>query len=368
MKINNFNKLLEKVTTPCIIYDSEIIKTIIGKIQNDYSQVKNVDLYFSIKANRYEGVLKILEKLMLGVDIASISEYEKINNIGFKKVSATSPSFTSNEIDLLYQNNIVPDFNSVSQLEQWCINRKVNISNIGLRLKMEIAAELKHDTISDETSRFGIDYHDCNLKRVIEAYQLKVTQIHIHLGEYRNAEILRNILIQLCKVLEQYPDIELINFGGGLTYIYAHPDEVKKFWNYIKLFSNDLLNVYNPKLRFIFEPGMLLMISSGFLLSTVLYIDKTNGNKNIVVLDCSAWNLYSWSPIRIKEQYPHRVCESYEYKIVGSSCYEYDIFLDNVFLTKLEIGDKILFEYSGAYVSSMMRNMHGFNYINEYII
>ena len=54
--------------------------------------------------------------------------------------------------------------------------------------------------------------------------------------------------------------------------------------------------------------------------------------------------------------------------ISGSSCYEADIFVSKGEFNRIEVGDRICFAYAGAYVSSMMRNMHGSNYINEYIL
>ncbi|HHD2754231.1 TPA: hypothetical protein ACOTG0_003083 [Clostridium perfringens] len=367
MNIENLLNNQKKYKTPAILYDLDQIEKIINTIESDSKGIENIEFLFSIKANRFLKVLEKIKEKNWGIDISSIKEFEIAKKVGFKKIYATSPSFKKNDLDYLYSENIIPDFNSISQIESWCgTNKNCVKKDIGLRIKIPISSKLKHSTISDENSRFGINLSENYLYKLIKEKNLEVKQIHFHLGEIRNSQIIKEVIIYLNKIINIFPKLKSINFGGGFTYLYSNRYEVLKFWNYIKIFSEDLSKC-NKNIKFIFEPGMLITVSSGVLLTEVIYADKLNNKINLIV-DSSAWALFTWSPIKIITQIPNRQGLRKNYMITGSSCYEEDIFLKQIELNEVKIGDKICFAYSGAYVSSMMLNMHGHDTINEYIL
>lgn len=367
----NMEKLIQNISsyvTPAIVYDLESIANTVKAIENDSKDIDNIGFLFSVKANRFSGVLNKIKDMNWGVDVASISEFNIVKEIGFSDIYATSPSFKVEELDYMYENGVIPDFNSISQIDLWCKNKsKKDYKNIGIRIKVEIPKELKHNTIYDENGRFGIDVRDELLMKVIEENNIVVKQLHFHLGEIRNSNVIKATIKNLKDIINSFPYLERINFGGGLTYLYSNVEERKNFWTCIKEFSN-YIKITNKNIKFIFEPGMLITIGSGILVTSVLYLDKFNDDKYNAIVDASCWNLFSWSPIKVLKQIPERQGTKNKYMISGSSCYEADIFVGKGEFNRIEVGDRICFAYGGAYVSSMMRNMHGINYINEYIL
>lgn len=368
VKKYNKDKFTQATTlykTPCIIYDKDFIIYNIKQILFDATGINEFKIYFAEKANRNVEVLTFLREIGIGIDIASVEELDVALKCGFKDISATSPSLKKDDIKLLYENNIVPDFDSLSQLRNYCMETELCKREIGVRIKL--MHQVEDDTTYMNSSRFGINISSNEFRELVKKYDLKVQRIHIHVGEYKKAEVLKIAINQIKKEIINFPELKSINFGGGITYLYTDAAEVKAFWKQLHKFDEYLFNNYGRNIKMIIEPGMFLLLNAGYLMTKVLYInERSDGNREVIV-DASAWCLYSWQPIKVIAKFPTHGQEKYKYRIVGSSCYEEDIFIPEIFMSELREGDYLIWGYSGAYMSSMMRNMHGFN-IDEYLL
>ncbi|HDR6270312.1 hypothetical protein PDJ95_09500 [Bacillus cereus] len=354
------------IQTPAIIYDVEAIKYVVKKIKDNISKIPNTHICFSVKANRNISLLKTLVELGIGADVASIAELDVAKSAGFQHIYATSPSFSSNEIEVLYKNGIIPDFSTVSQLKEALKNGSVE-NKIGLRVKFKLdLLDSELETTFGEQSRFGIDVFSSDIKMLLKKYGLKVKQIHVHLGEIRNSNIMSQVALGMEKMVEMFPEVEVLNFGGGLTYLYSDENEVTKTWDILEGVIKRINKLLNRQVKVIIEPGMLLMAMCGYLVSTVLTSD-VEGNHRIVTLDSSAWNLMYWTPPILVYTYTNNLIKDM-HKICGSTCYEKDIFIQSNYNERLDIGDRVLLAPAGAYVTSMARNMHGFPLPDEWIL
>lgn len=191
-------------------------------------------------------------------------------------------------------------------------------------------------------------------------------QIHVHLGEIRNSNIMSQVALGMEKMVGMFPEVEVLNFGGGLTYLYSDENEVTKTWDILEGVIKRINKLLNRQVKVIIEPGMLLMAMCGYLVSTVLTSD-VEGNHRIVTLDSSAWNLMYWTPPILVYTYTNNLIKDM-HKICGSTCYEKDIFIQSNYNERLDIGDRVLLAPAGAYVTSMARNMHGFPLPDEWIL
>jgi diaminopimelate decarboxylase len=84
------------------------------------------------------------------------------------------------------------------------------------------------------------------------------------------------------------------------------------------------------------------------------------------VVDCSRWNLVSWSKYELVS--PAVKAEGVMSDVVGPTCYENDIWIARVGLPDLRPGEQVVFRGLGAYVASMARKMHGLQIPQEVLI
>lgn len=358
--------LLERepcISSPAIIYDYDSIVSTVLKIKNDISIIPNIELCFAVKANRNKKVLKILSDLGLGADVASIHELNIAKEAEISPIYSTSPVYNEEFLEELFRSDITPDFNSLSQLKKYA--EKYHLNEIGIRIKVPLNIS-NSDITYGEKSRFGIDIDSNDFINFIHEKKIIVKQIHFHLGELQNSAVVKKAMEYITILSNRFLDLEVINIGGGLTYLYSDELEVRKSWEIVK--ENILLinNKLKREVKLVIEPGMLVLAMSGYLYSKVQSSDLVN-NKRIVTLDCSAWNLTQWAyPVLVKNYSSSR--NFVEHTIVGNTCYENDIFISSVNDRMLNINDGLLMTPVGAYVTSMARSMHGYPLPNEWIL
>ncbi|MET4559860.1 diaminopimelate decarboxylase [Lysinibacillus parviboronicapiens] len=358
--------LLERepsISSPAIIYDYNSIVSTVLKIKNDIDIIPNVELCFAIKANRNRNILKILSDLGLGADVASIHELNIAKEVGINPIYSTSPVYSEEFLEELFRSDITPDFNSLSQLGKYV--NKYNLNEIGIRIKVPLNLS-NSDITYGEKSRFGIDIDSTDYIEYMRDKNLKIKQIHFHLGELQNSSVIKNVMEYITLISNRFQDLEVINIGGGLTYLYSDETEVKKSWETVK--ENILLinKGFNREIKVVIEPGMLVLAMSGYLYSKVQSSDFVN-NKRIVTLDCSAWNLTHWAYPVLVQSYSDSI-NAEEHTIAGNTCYENDIFISSENHRILKINDGLLMTPVGAYVASMARSMHGYPLPNEWIL
>ncbi|NMH68112.1 hypothetical protein HF072_04900 [Bacillus sp. RO3] len=355
------------IPSPSIIYDYETIKNTVIRIRNDLSVIPGAELCFSIKANRNPMILSILKEFNVGADIASNHELEGALNSGMSPIFATSPSFSIEDLKYLYAYNIIPDFNSLSQLTQYVEQSNFSSHKIGMRVKVPFELSQEDNQISfGKNSRFGIDIVKDEIWKIIDENQLTTVQLHLHLGEMKNSEVMGKVMGFLECYIDRFPNLEVINLGGGITYLYSDSEEVKKTWALVGASVKRINEKLQKNIRVVIEPGMLLLAMSGYLYTTVRSSDVVDG-KRVVTLDSSAWNLTYWSYPQVARCY-NSSQEEEVHDIYGNTCYEHDVFLKNSKHATLTQGDRVLLTPVGAYVTSMARNLHGFPLPEEWIL
>lgn len=339
-KTNYPNFLTEDSRT--IVYDLDIIESILNNLKKDFDKALHVNLSYSVKANHNIKIIKFLSSHNLYFDVSSMYEFEQVKKVS-RNITATSPSFSEVEINELIDFGVKFDFDNLDQLKN-ISKEKVK----GLRVKIPLQYNSENTYLSN--SHFGINILE-NLE-VLKEYQIE--RIHFHIGEIPSSEIVLQILKYIDDVLKSYTNIKEINIGGGLTSIYNNQSEWKHFVEMFVRWANS-----HSEIKFFVEPGMLIVGPSGFLVTKVLAI-----NGNDIILDSSSWNLFNWyvpnfllSTSKEEKQQTYRIC--------GNSCYERDIFKDEFRTSLLSVGDKIIFHPVGGYVMSMKKNLHNFPEMSE---
>lgn len=360
-----FLETLVNVETPAIVYNSSFVEYGLEKIIRDTMHISNIEICYSLKANRNQALLNIIKEYGVGADVASMAELRAAEKAGLSPIYSTSPIFGPEEIECLYESGYLFDFNSMSQLLY--TNEKLHLREIGLRIKVPIYQEQIDELTFGMNSRFGVNAKNADLINYIKKNEIIVKQIHVHIGEKKNIKVLKNILDYVFDLLNSdvYRRVEKINIGGGYTFVYANEGRIKAFWETLKYYGDKLL-LLNPNLKIIIEPGMLIAFSCGFLVTKVVSADS-NENKRIAVLDTSAFNLFSWHKPKPIFNTSTTTQPKMSHVLFGGTCYEHDCFLEDYFTNILHVDDKVIFHPVGAYVSSMKRTLHDLPFPSEYL-
>ena len=87
----SINKILQKHKTPFYIYSQK-------NIEQSYSDLKknlNSEIFYSIKANSNQAILKIIKNCGAGADVVSIGELKRSINAGFNPNKIIFVAFNS---------------------------------------------------------------------------------------------------------------------------------------------------------------------------------------------------------------------------------------------------------------------------------
>ncbi|MCK6600106.1 MAG: diaminopimelate decarboxylase [Bdellovibrionaceae bacterium] len=363
-------KLLNNYTGPLYCYDLDFIRYRAQKMQ---AVLKNVKLFYAMKANFNEEVLKIFLSLGVGIDVVSEGEIRKALSVGFTpdQIVYSGVGKTKKEIDSaielsIYQINVesLPELRRIIEIAK---NKKKKV-NVAFRLNPNMSIET-HPYIATglRDNKFGIELEAFTELMAISKENkefLNVRGISLHLGSQMKEfqplkdalSKLRDYFIQLNK---EFEECVCFDVGGGLGIFYEKQDlkaENQLLENYKEVIFSELEDLYKkiPNFEIQSEPGRWLVAHGGFLLSEVQYIKKTKF-KNFLIIDSGMNHLLRPS---LYEAY-HEVMsvknnEKKEiYDVVGPICESSDFFAKGRTLSTLNEGDFVLIADCGAYGASM---------------
>ena len=351
--IEILNSISADYIEPYIIYSRKIMKLIVQEIIDILNECGNVKCLYSVKANLNDHVISYLSEFVDGFDVASWEEYTHVS--GYNKiVSASGYAFTHGQIQEIVKSHQF-DFISINQLQNVC--KTMDCRDIAIRINGYIS---KLEDNKKRRSRFGCLYEtDCQcIKNICKVYNLRLTRLHIHLGQKDNNNI-NNIIEELKRWCKSFDSISQINIGGGWDYLYdmgLFSENVKK-----------IAQLFRDKQIYI-EPGSLLVRKSGILVSRVADYCINLQKQGNVMLDVSAFNLSSWYvPKIIANIHRGEIIPFSEYNVCGNTCFESDIFQVK---QKRKIGahDIVCLYPVGAYFNSTYRKLHNIAFPKEILI
>jgi diaminopimelate decarboxylase len=348
------SNLIKKYNTPLYLYDKNIIKK-----QFNIIKKSNAKIFYSIKANPFDDILKFFDSLGAFFEAVSIGELKKLlkNNIPLSKAIFVGPAKEKEEIAFAINNNIfiiviesLNEFKIVKELSQK-YDKRIN-------LLIRVNPNLKSGgTINmSGVTQFGLEE-----KIVIDILSQKYRNINIlGLHFYLGTDILDKDLIikntkEIIKIskkigrISKYK-IKNIDIGGGFGVAYYNNEENLD----INVFE-ELNNIFNQNDRFNFfiESGRFLTAKSGIFITKVIDI-KINFSQKFVLLN-GGTNFFAihnksmgfrFAPIRV---FNKKNEDLEKVTLVGNLCTTIDILARDIYLPKIEIDDYILFYQAGAY-------------------
>lgn len=339
---------LEKHQAPTLLYDRAGIKTELELLRSHLRRAVRdrlpVTVFFSVKANQNVPLLEWLAEQGVGTEISSLAEYEVVRRARVPLISATSPGLSAPDVAELVAQGVRVNIDNPAQL----MNLRPG-SEIGLRLCMP------NDLLAPEASgysRFGVMLNDPSLQNALRSGKAKVVRLHGHFRDVANAAQLTALATRVVAVTATFPRVREINLGGGMTRLYKDAAAAADAWDQCAPIFSDL----QPDTSLFVEPGAQILTRHGYLGTRVVSVNKRSDGRKLIVVDSSKWNLVTWSEYELVSPAPTTEGELAD--VVGPTCYEKDVWLSNVPLPDLKVGQQLIFRGLGSYVTSMAKRMH----------
>jgi len=360
----NIEDIISSVKTPFYLYSQT-------NIENTYKELKNAlnsEIFYAVKANSNQAILKLIKNCGSGADVVSSGELERALEAGFNpnKIIFEGVGKSEEYIRYAIEKNIrlinVESLNEINLINNIGSNLDTNI-NIGIRLNPDIDGNtLDKITTGKKTDKFGISI-DQIIKNIAEIKKFKfinIKGISCHVGsQIKDIKIFEKIFLTMKKIADQILSlkikIEHVDLGGGFAVNYERDindldiQGIGKLVN--KIFQQSIYKVS-------FEPGRYLVAKSGVIITKILN-SKENGGINFLITDAGMQTLIRpamYGAIHRVVALNNLKNQKNNYTIAGPICESSDIIVKNILLPQQNINDYLLINDVGAYGAVMASN------------
>ena len=358
------NDIIKTYVTPFYVYSQKTI----SKTYKELQEALNAEIFYAVKANSNQAIIKLMRSLGAGADVVSIGELKRSLNAGVESQKIIFEGAGKSIEDILFaieQNIRLINIESLEELNQISsiansINKQINI---GIRLNPNIDSKTS-DQISTgkKTDKFGIDIDElANLVSSIKhTSNLSLKGISCHIGsQIYNMDIFEKIFYVMknaaYKILQEGISIQYLDLGGGIGVQYIPTDPVINLEDLKKLIASYFSNV---PYTISFEPGRYLIAKAGYLITKII-TTKQNGGVNYLIADAGMNTLIRPSLYKATHKIEAINCLSStktEYTIAGPICESSDILAKNVVLPQQNRDDYLIIHDAGAYGAVMASN------------
>jgi ornithine decarboxylase len=349
--------LVERYGTPTLFMSD-------SRIRENYRALKaalpNVQLFYAVKANSTEPLVRILAEEGSSFDVSTAAEIDLVRACRVKpgRCIHTHPVKRDGDIRyaLEYGIRIFVADNEWELSKFLPYRKKVKVL---VRMSIENPAamvNLSHKFGVAPSKTFG-------LIRKAHAMGLTVAGISFHCGSQNESHVKYLEALGYCRdicrkaALNKIP-IEIIDIGGGfpITYLKSVPP-IMQFCRPI----NEYLDRYFSNYRVIAEPGRYICGTSMTLAARVIGKSLRKGVM-WYYLDEGLYGSFS-GKVYDHTDYPMvlgKAGKKINSVLAGPTCDSTDIVYENIYLPELEVGDVLLFGSMGAYTTASATNFNGF--------
>jgi diaminopimelate decarboxylase len=359
----NLSDLADEIDTPFYCYSSATLERHYRVFDDAFAGIDHA-IFYSIKANSNQAVIKTLTDLGAGIDVVSEGELRRAMALGVPghRIVFSGVGKTAAEMATALKQSIA-GFNVESEPELELLNsialRLGTRAPVSMRINPDVDART-HEKISTgkASNKFGIPYASAPTVYAKAAAMpgIEIRGIDVHIGS--QIARLEPFAAAYERIAELVPllrkeghAIGHVDLGGGLGIPYRGVNEIpphpEEYANLVKrIFAN--LGV-----RVILEPGRMIVGNAGILLTRVIYV-KQSGPKTFVIIDAAMNDLVrptlydAWHDIwPVAEPSPDVAPLTVD--VVGPVCESGDIMASARPLPPLRQGDLLAIMTAGAY-------------------
>lgn len=364
--------------TPLYVYSRQSLESAAREVQDAFREVPyGLTVRYAMKANPYPDVLRIFNGLGVHVDASSEYEAAEAVSAGFdpSKVLLTSQQLPR-DIRKTMASGIEFTATSLHQLEVY--GALFPGTDVSMRLNTGLGSGMSHRlTTGGIEVGFGIWYHDGDtrgdqIQRILDAHNLRVKRIHIHIGTGSDPTIWAELMKAGLRAARDFPSATILNLGGGFKLAYMQGDkgaDLVAIGQVAAAMLREFAEETGRELHLEIEPGRYLVARAGAIISQI--IDETDTGEHgdhFLKLDTGMSEIirtamYGAQHPLIVVSKKKGISENIKkYVVLGHCCESSDVFTTVVGnpekieprpLGEASIGDYVVIEMAGAYCASM---------------
>ena len=359
----NLSELADEIDTPFYCYSSATLERHYQVFDEAFAGIDHA-IFYSIKANSNQAVVKTLTDLGAGIDVVSEGELRRAMALGVPghRIVFSGVGKTAAEMAAALKVSIA-GFNVESEPELELLNsialRLGTKAPVSMRINPDVDAKT-HEKISTgkASNKFGIPYDTASAvyakAAVMPGIEIRGIDVHIgsQIGRLEPFAAAYERIAELVPVLRKEGHaIGHVDLGGGLGIPYRGVNEIpphpEEYAGLVKRIFSDL------GVKVVLEPGRMIVGNAGILLTRVIYV-KEGGPKTFVIIDAAMNDLVrptlydAWHDIWPVAE-PHPDVRSLTVDVVGPVCESGDIMASARPLPPLRQGDLLAIMTAGAY-------------------
>lgn len=359
-------ELLARFGSPLYVYNESILRARCREMQQlvDYA---NFTANYSIKANSNLTLLKIARDEGLYADAMSPGEILFLEMAGFKpeQMFFVPNNVSREEMQFAIDRKVLTSLDSLAQLEQY--GRLDPGGRVAIRLNPGVGAGHHEKVVTaGKKTKFGISMDQLPaVQETLRRYDLRLVGVNQHIGSlFMEPKPYLDAARHFLSLAVQFPDLELIDFGGGFGIPYHKLEgqarlDLATLCTELTALIHDFVARYGRAVQFKSEPGRYIVAESGVLLSPVHAIKR---NDEIMYAGTDlGFNILarpvmydSWHDIEVfREGRLLTSANPQPITIVGNICESGDIIARNRLLPPLQAGDILAVLDAGAYGYAM---------------
>ncbi len=273
--------IAQQFGTPIYVYSLSILREAIAEIRPLSPVVR-----FAMKACSNTRILQEMLTSGIKIDAVSIPEIQRALKAGFSSKDICLSSdvfFNSEEAEFCLKNNIFCSCGSLGMLEDYGeTRRRLGIGSDGVSIRInpgEGAGHSKKTNTGGPYSKHGIWHENLDeAKTIAKKYDLKIIGAHTHIGSGGDMAHLSRITGKLVDLAKQFPDLQIVNFGGGLPYEYD-PEKpqtvISDYQPILKERTQELEKHFGRPITCEIEPGRRFVAGCGYLIGEVRSLNHT---------------------------------------------------------------------------------------------
>jgi diaminopimelate decarboxylase len=355
--------LTERFGSPLYLYIEKVIRKSCRRLKSAI-EFAGISMYYSAKANSNITLLKIICDEGFGMDAVSPAEIV----IGLKAgLSPRQILFTCNnvsveEFEFAVKYGIDVSVNSTGQLELF--GQHFPGSRVAIRINPGFGTGHHQKVVTGgKKTKFGVGQNQMEeIMEIARNHRLHICGVTTHIGsnffDYASYLATAEVLFGMA---ERLPEIEFINFGGGLGISYRDSGirfDLAGLGEALKRLCVGFTKRYGRQLRFIMEPGRYLVAESGILLTTVTDL-KSTSRRSFIGTD-AGFNVFM-RPTLYNDYHEIINCnyvkgEREPFDICGNICETGDLLAYDALMPTTATGDTLAVMDVGAYGYAMASN------------
>ncbi len=360
--------------TSVIVYDLNHIKQRILLLKKVFST--NAIHCAAVKANPLINILKQMNELGTGAEVASLGELFIASKVKFpkQKIVFDSPAKTLTELEVALKAGVAVNADSFMELERIdSILKKIKSkSRIGVRINPQVGnGKIKITSVGGNYSKFGVPIKQYKNKLVQAFVKYPwLTGVHVHTGS-QGCSV--KLLLKGLKTVYDFAEevnsefnkkrIEFFDMGGGFPVSYSKEIKPLSMAEYASQIKKNLPKLFDGSYLLVTEFGRWIFANSAFTASRVEYV-KRDEKINTAMIHVGAdlfirrtyhprdWH-HEFSVYNIEGKLKKGV-DANKYVIAGPLCFAGDVLAKEISLPIINEGDWFVIHDTGAYTLSMV--------------